>query len=164
VALAVRDRVTCVVLDAPPDEVGSGRGALTDEVPLDHYRQLARGGDMRMVRHLWSQHPFTRLASKDPAAKALLMTMIARYAGHDLLLGSQPPSPLGDLRTLGVPALVLNGDQDLESRRASGAELAQALGAARRTIVNAGHLANLDNPLAYGEALHEFASAAFQAG
>jgi pimeloyl-ACP methyl ester carboxylesterase len=164
VALAAPERVACLVLDAPPDEVGSGRGALTDEVPLDHYRQLARSGDMRRVRRLWSQHPFTQLASRDPAARALLAAALARYAGNDLLLGNQPPSALGDLRRLKVPALVLNGERDLASRRASGAELARALpGATHRLIPDAGHLANLDNPDAYGDALHEFVNAAFRA-
>jgi 3-oxoadipate enol-lactonase len=163
-ALAVPERVTALVLDAPPDEVGGGRGALTDEIPLDRYRELARSGDMPTVRRLWSQHPFTRLVSDAPAAKALLTRMIARYPGNDLLLTGQPPSVLAALQTLAVPALVINGEHDLESRRTSGAALATALPRARHSVIaGAAHLPNLDNPAAYDDALQRFIDAALGA-
>jgi 3-oxoadipate enol-lactonase len=163
-ALAIPERVGALVLDAPPDEVGGGRGALTDEIPLDRYRELARSGDMPTVRRLWSQHPFTWLASDTPWARALLAKMIARYPGNDLLLTGEPPSALTTLQTLAVPALVINGEHDLESRRASGAALATALPGARHSVIaGAAHLPNLDNPAAYDDALQRFIDAALGA-
>lgn len=155
-AVAAPERVVALVLDAPPDELGHGRGALTDEIPLDYCRELARRGDMESVRRLWAQHPFTRLHSTAHATHAQLANILARYPGNDLL-DSAPPPRLDDLGALATPALVLNGAHDLESRQAAGTALAQALPQGQhRLILDAGHLANLDQPLAYSEAVTEF--------
>jgi len=156
--LAAPERVAAVVLDGPPEEVGSARHALTVEIPLAEYRALAQSGQMAEVRRRWSQHPFARLCTRDPAAHARLATTLARYSGADLLEPSPPvPPPLDGLRSLGMPALVINGEHDLESRRASGLALAQALPRARHAIIpDAGHLPHLDNPGAYLDALEQF--------
>jgi 3-oxoadipate enol-lactonase len=157
-ARSLPGRFTGVVLDGPPDEVGSGRGALTHEVPLDEYRALARSGDMAAVRRRWSSHAFTQLATGDATAHALLGAMLARYPGHDLLQASSAaPTPVSDFRALTLPILVLNGEHDLASRGAAGAALAAALpNAVRRVIAGAAHLPNLDNPSAYALAVHQF--------
>jgi 3-oxoadipate enol-lactonase len=156
IALAEPERVTGLVLDAPPEELGGAR-ALTNEVPLDHYRELARRGDIATVRRLWSQHPFTRLQTTDPTAHALLSTVLARYPGNDLSVSGQAPRALPDLSALASPVLVLNGERDLKSRRASGAALAAALPRARyRSIAGAGHLPSLDRPADYASALSPF--------
>jgi 3-oxoadipate enol-lactonase len=157
-ALSAPTRFTGLVLDGPPDEVGSGRGALTNEVPLDEYRALARGGDMAAVRRLLSSHPFTQLTTGDPTAQALLGVMLARYPGNDLLQASPPaPSLVTDFGALALPILVINGEHDLASRRAAGAALAAALpNAVRRVIAGAAHLPNLDAPSAYALAVQQF--------
>jgi 3-oxoadipate enol-lactonase len=157
-ALSAPTRFTGMVLDGPPDEVGSGRGALTNEVPLDEYRALARGGDMAAVRRLWSSHPFTQLATGAPTARVLLGAMLARYPGSDLLQASSgAPTLVTDFRALALPILVLNGEHDLASRRAAGAALAAALpNAAHRVIAGAAHLPNLDNPSAYALGVQQF--------
>jgi 3-oxoadipate enol-lactonase len=159
-ALSAPARFTGMVLDGPPDEVGRGRGALTDEVPLGEYRALARGGDLAAVRRLWSSHPFTQLATRDPTAQALLAAMLDRYPGNDLLQASPAaPTLVTDFRALALPILVLNGEHDLASRRAAGAALAAALpNATRRVIAGAAHLPNLDNPSAYTLAVQQFLS------
>jgi pimeloyl-ACP methyl ester carboxylesterase len=157
VALRAPDRVRGLILDAPPDELGRGRGALTDEIPLDRCRALARRGDMPAVRRLWLEHPFTRLVRADPAAQRLLESMVARYRGADLLEAAPRPAPLGNVGALGVPTLVLNGASDLPSRIESGAALANALPNARQHVLaGAGHLANLDDPPAYEAAIRAF--------
>jgi 3-oxoadipate enol-lactonase len=157
VALKAPGRVRGVILDAPPDELGRGRGALTDEIPLDQCRALARQGDMPAVRRLWLQHPFTRLVRADPAAQRLLESIVARYPGADLLEGAPRPAPLGHLGALAVPTLVLNGASDLPSRIDSGVALANAVSGARHhTLAGAGHLANLDDPPAYEAAIRAF--------
>jgi 3-oxoadipate enol-lactonase len=156
--LAAPQRFTGLVLDGPPDEVGSGRGALTNELPLDEYRVLARSGDMAAVRRLWSAHPFTRLVSGNAEAQALLATMLARYPGHDLLQAAPAaPSLVTDVRALQLPTRVLNGEHDLASRRAAGAALAAALpNATHAVIAGAAHLPNLDNPSEYARAVRRF--------
>ena len=159
VALAAPERVRGLVLDAPPDEIGHGRGALTDELPLDRLRALARQGDMASVRRLWAGHPFTRLVRADAALHARLARVIARYPGADLLGAAAPLAPLGDVQKLTLPALVLNGEADLPSRVEAGAALARALPNARHEVLaHAGHLANLDDPEAYALAIEAFAS------
>ena len=157
VALGAPDRVRGLILDAPPDELGRGRGALTDEIPLDQCRALARAGDMPAVRRLWLEHPFTRLVRADPAAQRLLESVVARYPGADLLEAAPRPAPLGNLGTLAVPTLVLNGASDLPSRIESGVALATAVpGARHHVLAGAGHLANLDDPGAYEAAIRAF--------
>ncbi|HTV22002.1 MAG TPA: alpha/beta hydrolase, partial [Polyangiaceae bacterium] len=154
VALAAPERVRGLVLDAPPDEIGHGRGALTEEIPLELCRMLARQGDMASVRRLWAEHRFTRLVRADPGAAAQLARVIARYPGADLLADAAPLAPLGDVRALAVPALVLNGEHDLPSRIDAGVELATVLPAARHELLaQAGHLANIDDPDAYTAAI-----------
>jgi pimeloyl-ACP methyl ester carboxylesterase len=156
-ALAVPERVRGLVLEAPPDELGQGRGALTDEIPLDQCRALARQGDMPSVRRLWLEHPFTRLVRADPAAQRLLESIVARYPGADLLEAVPRPEPLRELHALAVPTLVLNGASDLPSRIESGVALANAMpGARHHSFAGAGHLANLDDPKAYEAAIRAF--------
>jgi pimeloyl-ACP methyl ester carboxylesterase len=68
--------------------------------------------------------------------------------------GSAAPPRLEDIH---VPALVLNGEFDLESRRLAGEALSRVLPRAERQIISgAGHLANLDNPQNYNDVLRRF--------
>ncbi|HUI58588.1 MAG TPA: alpha/beta hydrolase, partial [Steroidobacteraceae bacterium] len=61
------------------------------------------------------------------------------------------------LSSLRMPALVLNGEFDVQSRRDAGTALARALPHAQQVSVpRAGHLANLDNPHDYNIAVLEF--------
>jgi 3-oxoadipate enol-lactonase len=157
VALAAPERVRGLILDAPPDELGQGRGALTDEIPLDQCRALARQGDMASVRRLWLAHPFTRLVRADPGAQRLLESVVARYPGADLLEAAPRPEPLRNLHARAVPTLVLNGASDLPSRIDAGVALASAVpGARHHTLLDAGHLANLDDPAAYAAEIRTF--------
>jgi pimeloyl-ACP methyl ester carboxylesterase len=55
------------------------------------------------------------------------------------------------------PALVLNGEFDLDSRKQSARQLALQLPHAEWVeIPDAGHLCNLDNPRAYNDVLKRF--------
>jgi pimeloyl-ACP methyl ester carboxylesterase len=165
VALGASERVRGLVLDAPPDELGRGRGALTDEIPLERCRALARQGDMAGVRRLWLAHPFTRLVRADAGAQNLLESVVARYPGADLLEAAPRPEPLHHLHALAVPTLVLNGASDLPSRIEAGAALASAVPGARQHIIaDAGHLASLDAPAAYADVLRAFTEASRSPG
>jgi pimeloyl-ACP methyl ester carboxylesterase len=86
--------------------------------------------------------------------------MLGRYAGTDLMIPApeiteiKVPPRLEDIH---VPALVLNGEFDLESRRLAGEALSKLLPHAERKVISgAGHLANLDNPQSYNEILRRF--------
>jgi 3-oxoadipate enol-lactonase len=164
VLLAAPARVACLILDGPPELLERQGGAAAREIPLAEYRRLARQGDMPAVRMLWSRHPFTQLTSTDPVMWRHLESLLARYPGTDLLLPSAPQVPLSRarLRSLRVPVLIVNGERDLESRRASGARLSRAIPrAARSVIANAGHLPNLDCPAIYTQVCSEFLATAW---
>jgi 3-oxoadipate enol-lactonase len=166
-ALAHPERLSALVLDAPPDEVGAGRGAPTSDLPLQRYRELAASGDMPSVRRLLAEHPLTRLRNADPSTRALLDDILARYPGSDLLAPSlSQPTILFDFTALRMPVLIINGDLDLDTRRNAGSALARAIaGSHHHHISDAAHLPNLDHPAAYNALLDEFlAGLASQAG
>jgi pimeloyl-ACP methyl ester carboxylesterase len=159
-ALAAPRRVSCVVLDAPPDCVSDESSSLTaDEVPLGEYGELARGGDLAAVRRAWSRHPFTWLWSADPALQAWLAEIIARYPGRDLLRldAGSAPSLGASVHELAAPVLIVNGEHDTAARLAAGLLLGHTLPNARRVLIpGAGHLPNLDHPQLYNETLAQF--------
>jgi pimeloyl-ACP methyl ester carboxylesterase len=65
----------------------------------------------------------------------------------------------GELQRLNVPTLVLTGEYDSQPRRSIARHLARTLPDARlQTMTGAGHLAALDDPAMYSQALHHFFS------
>ncbi|HVO48852.1 MAG TPA: alpha/beta hydrolase [Steroidobacteraceae bacterium] len=176
--------VAGVVLDGAPDLRPDGSLTLQD-MPLGRYRQLIATQGLDAFRAEWSQHPLARLRSGDTDAQRLVSTMLSRYSGADLAGDAPQPDHapqsgdaprLGDesqpgdasrpgnatrsdalLAALTMPALILNGEFDVQSRLDAGAALARALPHSHRVIVpHAGHLANLDNPMDYNRALRDF--------
>lgn len=61
-----------------------------------------------------------------------------------------------DVSSLTVDALLVHGDHEASSVVRQNREIAAALDADRRTIPRAGHVANLDNPAAFDDALAGF--------
>jgi len=86
--------------------------------------------------------------------------MVARYPGKDLIQPLPRPSVVTTLpmiQSIVPPVLVIGGALDIDSRRQFADELVRELPrAARAEIPGAGHLCNLDNPLAYTSALQNF--------
>jgi len=141
-----------LVLDGAPPLVAS-------DLPMAQFREAAARGGVAEFRALWSAHPLTQLATADPAMHALLARVLARYPGHDLLTDSG--AELIDdalLAQIRIPVQIVNGEHDLESRRRAGFELRVRLASASHDIIaGAGHLPNLDAPLAYNTIINEFA-------
>src|SRR5262249_34889962 len=104
------------------------------------------------------KHPLMRLYTQDPQVRALVEEIVGRYPGNDLIAGAVPHVVRsGDLKHLAVPVLIMNGEHDSAVRVGAGAELARALPDAQLAVIpDAGHLANLDNPIAYNQALGDF--------
>ena len=159
-ALAAPRRVTALVLDGPPDCVGEPEPDTDNELSPDALRALARASGLDAFRRAWRDHPLMRLRIANPQAQALVDRMIARYRGSDALRpASAAPAPFDAelLAQLALPVLVVNGEHDAPSRLRAAERLLRALPQAERaTIPGAGHLANLDNPPAYNDALRAF--------
>jgi pimeloyl-ACP methyl ester carboxylesterase len=164
-------RVSCLVLDGPPDLEPTSADDSGEEVPIGRYRELVQREGMNAFRQEWLRHPFTSLQTSDTRIRALLLRIVARYPGHDLRKpwvgaasaiapGSEEPAlpsvRLG-VQDVNVPALVINGALDTALRRSAGAALAQRLSQAQHALIAAaGHLPNLDNPVAYTDLLARF--------
>ena len=153
--LARPARVTAIVLDGAPNELAP-EGT---DIPLDDYRELAAREGVDAVRRLWSRHPLMQLATGNARTREHLGRILGRYSGSDLLEPAPPllPSLTSRLGLLRVSTMIFNGARDIESRRASGQCLCQAIPGARHTLVpDAGHLPNLDNPSFYNAVLSRF--------
>jgi pimeloyl-ACP methyl ester carboxylesterase len=159
-ALRLPQRVAALVLDGAPDF--SGAISREQQLPLEHYRGLARTGTggLAAFRDAWREHPLMQLHSGDRSATELLARSLDRYQGLDLLDPAAAEPPALDARALGrlpVPVLIVNGERDPDDRLAAASWLAGKLPRAERACVaGAGHLPNLDNPREYAEALRKF--------
>jgi 3-oxoadipate enol-lactonase len=147
---------SCIVLDGPPFPAAGG----SRDIPYEYYRELARNQGLSAFRREWSGHALARLRTADPQAHALLARMIARYPGRDLThtagdAAAMPPAK--GFESVDRPALVMNGEFDLDSRKQSARQLALQLPQAECVeLPDAGHLCNLDNPRAYNDILTRF--------
>jgi pimeloyl-ACP methyl ester carboxylesterase len=161
-AFAIRapERVTSIVLDGPPDEIGNSGAAGDEDFSVDEFRRLAREGGADAFRRAWRDNPLMKLHSTDAGTHALLASMLARYPAKDLLEPGSKPSPRVGAATLArfaTPALIVNGEFDTKNRLRAGERLARILPDAERVLIpDAGHLPNLDNPVAYNEAIGTF--------
>jgi 3-oxoadipate enol-lactonase len=156
-------KIPCLVLDGPPDVVGD-ENAGDHEVPLAHYRAVARAQGMEAFRRQWSTHPLSQLRTGDRNVHQLLHAILTRYPGSDLLHAAAPTAasagptavPLHP-ESITTPVLVITGAHDLERRVKSADLLAQRFACAERAVVaDAGHLPNLDNPVAYNNLVRAF--------
>lgn len=99
-------------------------------------------------------------SSHDIPYQHYLARMIARYPGRDLTGGVAQADPVSlpqGFESVNRPALILNGEFDLDSRKRFAAQLAVRLPRAECTEIPAsGHLCNLDNPGKYNEAVERF--------
>jgi pimeloyl-ACP methyl ester carboxylesterase len=159
-ALGHPERVTALVLDGPPDEVGDAETAGDEDFSIAEYRRLAAEQGVDAFRRAWRGHPLMRLHSDDPSARELVTRMLDRYPARDLLGPAEPPPPPAGIVALArfrKPVLVVNGGFDTQIRRRAGEALARALPLAERVVVpGAGHLPNLDAPRAYNDAIQAF--------
>ena len=127
-------------------------------IDLDRFRALAAAGDLERLRAEWSRHPLMQTHS--PAARALMLEILADYDGRDLLTPSPTPAfPHEAAALLAMPVLAMTGAHDTLWRR----ECARVLGtvaprARHLEIPQAGHLANADNPAAFNAAIAQFLS------
>jgi len=151
------ERVDAVILDGPP----SFELAPADEdVPLEHFRTVARTRGMAAFRREWLRHPLTQLRTADPQMRAHLIAMIERFAGNEFtdspLESEVLPVPALP-RSWNAPTLVLSGELDVPRRVQCADRLSAQLPCAERAVITgAGHLPNLDRPDEYSEICRAF--------
>jgi pimeloyl-ACP methyl ester carboxylesterase len=158
-ALSAPERISCLILDGPPDP-GQKPSPADGDVPLSRYRAIVRERGIAAFRREWAAHPLLSLRTGDPRMREILSTMIARYPANDLLepvaTAAVPasPSPIG---SIDVPVLVITGDHDLASRTLAAEAIAERSANTERAVIQAaGHLPNLDNPKAYNAVVRTF--------
>jgi 3-oxoadipate enol-lactonase len=150
VAATAPQRVTALMLDGPPEWDAE------PELPIAHYRHLLQTAGIHAMQQAISAHPLLKLHGLSEQAAQILARTIQTYSGHDLLafvpeLASLQPASIRS------PTLILNGEFDTDDRQAAGAQLQQSIAGARRHILaKAGHLAALEQPVAYGEVVKNF--------
>jgi pimeloyl-ACP methyl ester carboxylesterase len=154
---ATPNKVSCVVLDGPPDLLGTD---VADFVMIRHYNLMARTKGMAAFRREWANDPLVRLRTRDPSAHQALQGMIERYPGKDLSASGVAPErelqPL-QLESFAVPTLIVTGEHDLPDRIESANTLAKRLPRSERaTVPEAGHLPNLDNSTPYNAIVRAF--------
>jgi len=154
-----------VALDGPPPLAAAGLrdqdgDADADDLPMEYFRQLVARDGLDAFRRQWSAHPLTQLQTGDARMHALLARVLARYPGHDLGAAGAGRETLDAalLAQVHTPALIVNGARDSDARRRAGLALCAALPDAEHVFIpHAGHLPNLDAPLAYNQMMSEFA-------
>lgn len=149
-ALRAPQRVAGLVLDGAPwfeDET---------ELPVARYRNMRDSAGIFAMREAILDHPLMQPVHPDVAQRALLSTCVNHYVGADLE-GQWAPVPDPDLRAIRQPTLIINGSQDSDARLSAGRKLADAIPrAVRQELPGAGHLAALDNPQAWIDAVLGF--------
>lgn len=126
------------------------------EIPLARYRELLAEQGLAALRTVMVQNPLLQLQTSDPRMHELLARVLGRYPALDLQ-HQVPRARAPDLAAIHMPTLILNGIQDSAVRLAAGRKLQAAIvGAQRRELPGAGHLAALDDPPAYAEVVVAF--------
>jgi len=166
-AMAADRKISCLVLDGPPEldrRAICDPSAGNDDLPLAQYRELVRTRGIDAFRREWARHPLMQLRTGDRSARELLTAIIKRYPGNDLLesaaeaaAGADPDCARVRPESIATPALVITGEHDRESRVKAADLLARRLPSAERAVIpDAGHLPNLDNPVAYNQRVRAF--------
>lgn len=154
-ATTQRAQVDAVILDGPPPLEGEA----DPDLSLDRYMTVVRTRGMDAFRQEWTRDALMQLRTQNPDSRALLAAMIARYPGNDLRQPCAPTATSASMRlaSLTAPTLVLSGAHDLASRRRAARQLTARLSAAQRAVISgAGHLPNLDRPVAYSQLCRQF--------
>jgi pimeloyl-ACP methyl ester carboxylesterase len=136
----------------------------TSGVPLAHYADLARRGEMATLRAEWLAHPLMSSETLSGEQQQALEEMVADYSGDDLRSELPAASAIPDLearlRALSVPTLVITGERETAARRAHAQRLVEIIPGAREAVLpDCGHLSNFSRPEAYNRAVLEFIAA-----
>jgi pimeloyl-ACP methyl ester carboxylesterase len=130
-------------------------------LPIDHYRDLIRRGEIDAMRREWLAHPMMSSDKLSQDDRQRLVEAVGRYTGKDLideraLVAPAVATPKA-LASMTTPTLVLTGEHESLGRKAHAAKLVSCAHDAREvTLPDCGHLSNLGQPDRYNRLLRSF--------
>ena len=133
-----------------------------ERIPIAHYADLVRSGNLAGFRQQWKAHPMMAMDHAPEASVALLNTMLQAYEGRDLVAFTPEhyayePDLLAELSRFSRPVLLLTGGKETAARKAQANKLLETFPDVREVILpKSGHLSNLVEPDAYSDALRSF--------
>ncbi len=133
-----------------------------ERLPIAEWAAMARQGGVDAVKAQWLAHPMLALGTGAEDGRRLLQTIVADYAGQDLVGFEAADYAFGfdvlaALSNFTAPTLVLTGANESAARKAHARVIYEAIPNAReQTLERCGHLANLAQPEAYAEAVAAF--------
>lgn len=154
-AITHPDRVARLVLASPG--LGGFRGSLLPW--MQPVLDSAAAGDGEGAARLWVKTPLMRLVG-DVGAGSVVTAMVMRNARlWTSRRTEQPLSPpaIGRLSAITCPVLVIVGDEDQPHILEMARVITEGVAGATRTVIpSAGHLVNLDAPVAFNGVVRTF--------
>ena len=121
-----------------------------------------RAGNLDSAKALWLRDPLVVPVHDSAAVATTVRTIIAdcpcrQFADPRLMPVAATPAAFGQLESVAVPTLAINGESDDPDMLAIADAVEHRVPEARRLVVpDAGHLVNLEQPAAVNEALLAF--------
>ena len=128
---------------------------------MDVLEITAQTQGVEAARQRWLDHPFFLPARERPELAAHLARIVAGYSGWSWLHASSErdadlpiPRPL---EQISVPTLLVVGERDIEEFQAIANHIASAIPQlTKRVLPGVGHMANIEAPEAFNEAVLHF--------
>lgn len=143
---------------ASPPPPGAPRGGGIGGGPV---AAMAQQGKLKEALEEWLKMPVFGFSAKKPEAWAKLRPIVMDHSGaiwRDPANGTYPPSDdLAKASQLRVPTLFIWGDNDMPNLIQTCEKAIGVMPNARKAVIkDAGHMANLDQPQAFNQALSQF--------
>lgn len=124
-------------------------------------RHTARSAGIDAAKARWLDMPIFTPAREQPAVGARLARMVADYSGWHWVNRDphrkSEPSAVDRLGEITAPTLVILGERDMPDFHAIADTIAERIPGARRVIIpGAGHMANMEAPERFNEAVLGF--------
>ena len=156
-AVSRPQRLRSLILQGAVVDGLAADGPERENVPFFEYAELARSGQLEVMRQRWSQHPLLALRPELDEAKRLLDDILNDYSGADLLnfspeMFATSLDVQGELARLQVPTLILTGALETVRLRAHAKKLLELIPDSREVVfAHSGHLSNMSEPALYNE-------------
>lgn len=156
------ERLASLSLQGPVIDGFTVEEPVRERIPIAHYADLVRSGNLVDFRQEWKAHPMMAMDQAPDASVALLSTMLEAYEGRDLVAFTPEHYAYGsdllaELEGFSRPVLLLTGAKETAARKAQANKLLETFPDVREVILpKSGHLSNLVEPDAYNAALRSF--------